>query len=202
MRRNYDIEIVRGETYDNEIEFSVENGNVSLSGKSAKAQVRPEEESPDLLAEFECAVDVDQNTITIRLDSAQTVELQPGNYAYDVWLIGTGFRKCYLGGKFIVRGRTTIIEDETLTINGGKTWDDEDNADGIRPASITIRLLANGEEIEQRNITVDDNWAWTFTGLPIYSGGTRINYTLTEDPVDGYTTTVDGYYITNRHEVE
>ena len=32
-------------------------------------------------------------------------------------------------------------------IIGAKTWDDNNNQDGARPASITIRLLANGTEV-------------------------------------------------------
>ena len=33
-------------------------------------------------------------------------------------------------------------DPEKIQISGAKTWDDGDNADGIRPAGITIRLLA------------------------------------------------------------
>ncbi len=200
-RKDYDIEIVRGETYDNDIEFDAENGIVSLEGKTAKAQIRPKEESDELIADMFCSVDASKNIIHVSLNSAQTTAMRPGKYSYDVFLIGNGFRKCYLGGQFIVRGRTTVVEDEKLTITGEKTWEDEDNADGIRPESITIRLLANGVEVDSKTVTAADGWMWRFENLDIYSGPTTISYSITEDPVEGYTTIVSGYNVTNHHDV-
>lgn len=189
----YDIEIVRGETYDNDIDFS--DSSISLEGKTAKSQVRPKLESDVLLAEMTCNVDSETNTIHLNLTSAQTSALQPGTYAYDVFLIGTGFRKCYVGGQFIVRGRSTIVEEEKVTVSGVKTWIDNDNPN--RPASITIKLFANYEQVDSKTVTAADNWAWTFENLPKMSGSAVITYTITEDAVTGYTTEVNGYNVTN-----
>jgi len=110
MRYPYDIEIVKGETYDNDIDF--EDKTISLEGKTAKSQVRPKFESDELLAEMQCVVNTEENMIHISLSSAQTSALQPGVYVYDVWVIGTGFRKCYIGGKFIVTGRSTVVPED------------------------------------------------------------------------------------------
>uniref|UniRef100_UPI00331627D7 Cna B-type domain-containing protein n=1 Tax=Slackia heliotrinireducens TaxID=84110 RepID=UPI00331627D7 len=38
----------------------------------------------------------------------------------------------------------TNTNDAVTEINGTKTWDDADNQDGVRPDSITVRLLADG----------------------------------------------------------
>src|SRR5699024_9866041 len=42
---------------------------------------------------------------------------------------------------------TNIYEPELINIEGTKTWNDANNQDGKRPESITVRLLANGEEV-------------------------------------------------------
>ncbi|MBQ1306207.1 MAG: Cna B-type domain-containing protein, partial [Erysipelotrichales bacterium] len=36
-----------------------------------------------------------------------------------------------------------------------KVWDDEDNADGFRPESITVHLLADGEEVDAVKLSED-----------------------------------------------
>jgi len=86
---------------------------------------------------------------------------------------------------------------ETFEISGSKTWVDDDNASDTRPASITIHLYADGELVKSIKVTEEDDWSWTFTGLPKYANGKEITYTITEDAVDGYTTTVKGYDVTN-----
>ena len=50
-----------------------------------------------------------------------------------------------------------------------------------------------------KEITATDNWQASFTDLPVYKEGKKITYTITEDPVVGYTTTIDGFTVTNRH---
>ena len=88
---------------------------------------------------------------------------------------------------------------ETVDIAGSKTWDDKDDQDGKRPASITINLLADGEEVAEKTVTAEDDWAWSFEGLDKYSKGVEIVYTITEDEIEGYTSVVDGYNVTNTH---
>lgn len=86
---------------------------------------------------------------------------------------------------------------ERITVEGKKTWDDNDDFDEMRPASITIRLFADGTEIDARVVTKDDNWSWSFSDLPKYREGREIRYTIGEDRVRGYTAVVDGYNVTN-----
>ena len=92
----------------------------------------------------------------------------------------------------------------TINISGGKHWDDANNQDGKRPGSITIRLYADGTELTDKvqTVTAADNWEWTFTNLPKYANGTEINYTITEDAVADYTTSVRGYNVTNTYTPE
>ncbi len=80
-----------------------------------------------------------------------------------------------------------------------KVWDDKENKDGLRPEKITVRLLADGQEVAVKEITATDNWQASFTDLPVYKDGKKIVYTITEDPVAGYTSKIDGFTVTNRH---
>ena len=76
---------------------------------------------------------------------------------------------------------------ETTEINVEKKWDDKNNQDGVRPDQITITLYANGESKSTRVITAEDNWKTSFTNLPKYDSGKEIEYTVTENPIEGYT---------------
>ena len=107
-----------------------------------------------------------------------------------------------------VEGYETTIEGTNITntrtpevteVTVKKVWDDKENKDGLRPDKVTVRLLADGQEVAVKEITATDNWQASFTDLPVYKEGKKITYTITEDPVVGYTTTIDGFTVTNRH---
>lgn len=97
---------------------------------------------------------------------------------------------------------TNTHTPETITISGSKTWDDANDQDGKRPSSITIRLYANGVEQKDKEVTADDDWKWSFAGLPKYKDGLEINYTITEDTVDEYTPAYNGFNVTNTYTPE
>ncbi|KXT75682.1 Cna B-type domain-containing protein [Streptococcus sp. DD12] len=88
---------------------------------------------------------------------------------------------------------------QVLTISGRKTWQDANNQDGLRPSAITLRLLADGQEVAIRQVTAQDDWRYLFTDLPQMRDGKRIDYSLVEDPVVGYTSQVADYQVTNSH---
>ena len=91
---------------------------------------------------------------------------------------------------------------ETTEISGTKTWDDKDNQDGKRPNSITVKLLADGEEIASQEVTADTDWKYSFKDLPKYRDGVEISYSIVEEPVSDYETTISGTDITNTHVPE
>ena len=97
----------------------------------------------------------------------------------------SGYTSSYEDGDMM-----TIINKHTpevTQINVEKKWDDKNNQDGIRPSQITITLLANGETKATRVITAKDNWKTSFTNLPKNASGKEIKYTVTENPIEGYT---------------
>lgn len=102
---------------------------------------------------------------------------------------------------FDSKGATATITDKkaVTTVSGTKTWKDNDDQDGKRPDSIKVNLLANGKVVQIKTVTASDNWKYSFTNLPEFENGQKITYTVTENAVAGYTSTVDGYNITNTH---
>ena len=91
---------------------------------------------------------------------------------------------------------------ETISINGTKHWDDNNNQDGKRPESITVNLLADGNVYASQTVTAASNWTYNFTDLPKYKAGKEIKYKVEEVAVADYTTEVDGYDIYNTHTPE
>jgi len=82
-----------------------------------------------------------------------------------------------------------------------KTWNDSDNEDGNRPAQITVRLYADGVQVNSVALSAANSWRYTFTDLPRYTeAGAEIAYTVTEDPVAQYRTTIRGYSVVNDYE--
>ena len=143
------------------------------------------------------------------LDSRTVTEADKWKWTFDnldVYVNGTPIE--YTITEDAVEGYTTQINGFNVTnthtpekteISGSKTWDDNNNQDGIRPDSITIHLFANGSEVDSRTVTEKQNWSWTFDELPKKEKGVDIVYTITEDPVEGYTTIVKGPDVTNTH---
>ena len=84
-----------------------------------------------------------------------------------------------------------------------KTWDDNGNKDGNRPASVTVHLFADGVEVKQAELTEATGWKYTFTELPrLNAEEEKIEYTITEDPVEWYVAEIKGYNIRNIYTPE
>ena len=93
---------------------------------------------------------------------------------------------------------TNTYTPEKVQVSGSKNWNDDGNAAGTRPGSITIRLYANGSEIDHKTVTEKEGWSWNWTGLNRYDTDHKeISYTISEDAVDGYTSSISGYNVTN-----
>ncbi len=78
----------------------------------------------------------------------------------------------------------------------------EDQA-GIRPDSIEVKLWAGKTLEATQTVDESDGWTYRFDGLDKYDQqGREIKYTVTETPVEGYTTTYEGYDIINSYTPE
>lgn len=68
-----------------------------------------------------------------------------------------------------------------------KTWNDQNNRDGIRPASITVYLLNGNTVLDTRVLTEASGWTTVFSSLPVFAGdGTAIPYRVTEGVIAKY----------------
>ena len=95
---------------------------------------------------------------------------------------------------------TVLVKSQTVDINGTKTWNDEGNKDKTRPEKITIYLLANGKQVDAKEISEKDGWKYSFTGLAKYDDNKQeIKYTVDESEVEKYTKQVNGYDIVNTY---
>lgn len=90
---------------------------------------------------------------------------------------------------------------ETTKATVRKIWDDNNDAQGLRPSSITM-ILSNGQ-----SVTLNDTNYWTATidNLPTKLNGESVTYTWTEETVSGYTpsnTTTNGITTTFTNALE
>jgi len=81
----------------------------------------------------------------------------------------------------------TNTNTEKVAVDVTKNW--------VGPAtdSVTIKLLADGAEVESAVLTAADNWMHTFSNLPKYAAdGHEIVYTVDEYDVPSYVKAIEG----------
>ena len=107
-----------------------------------------------------------------------------------------------------VAGYTKEIKDFTVTnsytpemikISGQKVWDDADNQDGKRPASVKVKVKNGDTIVDELEVTAANDWKFESKALPKYAAGQEIAYTVTEEAVADYQTKIDKFTITNSY---
>lgn len=81
-------------------------------------------------------------------------------------------------------------KDNVIVIN----WNDEDDADGIRPEKVTVSVK-HGDVVEDIDITKDMGWKKTITDKE------SVEYLIKARDVQGYTMNESELYVTYYHEV-
>ncbi len=207
-------------------ENSVSEYNAKICGCNIKNSYTPKKTSVTVTKNWNDANDQDgkrPNSVKVQLyangqKSGDEVELNSGNKWTTTW----NNLPEKAAGKTIqytvkevgtVSGYTTAIDDQNIgdiritnshtpsvtSVSGTKTWNDAGNQDGIRPKSVTVNLLADGKEVDQKTVTAADNWQYRFANLPEYNAGKKIVYTVTEDAVKDYSTSIAGNDIVNSY---
>lgn len=80
-------------------------------------------------------------------------------------------------------------QSETFDITIEKVWNDEGNADK-RPEKITVNLLKNGVNDGAVILTANGGWKNTITKPVNDDAGKPITYTVTEDSIENYVSTI------------
>ena len=76
---------------------------------------------------------------------------------------------------------TLSHEANTTDIPANIYWNDSSDQDGKRPDKVTVQLYADGEVVVGKTLDLTgtgNTWNGTFTGLPVYKDGQKINYTI------------------------
>ena len=97
----------------------------------------------------------------------------------------TTYEKTYCGYNI-----TNEHKPETVEVKGDKKWLDDNDKDKKRPNEITIGLYADHVKIQETKATKANNWEFKFENLPKYKKGKKIEYTVKEEPVEGYTSSI------------
>ena len=79
---------------------------------------------------------------------------------------------------------------ETVDVKGDKKWLDDNDKDKKRPDEITVGLYVDNTKIKETKATKANNWEFKFENLPKYKKGKKIEYTVKEEPVEGYTSSI------------
>ena len=149
------------------------------------------------------------------LQGNETLKLEgviPYGWTYTIWEVNKDGKKVELNKTFLAEGNkqwrltkeenvqgtmddenvaATFINEpltELTNITVEKKWYDANNKDGIRPADVTVELLANGVATGKTlTLNAANAWGGVFSDL---KGGNKITYTVQEQPVLGYTAAV------------
>lgn len=96
----------------------------------------------------------------------------------------------------VENGNVTIAITNTRTselteIEVEKVWDDNNDQDRKRPASVTVQLYADNRPVQGKTVVLseDNDWKASFTGLPAYNTGRLIKYSVVEENVTDYSVT-------------
>ena len=102
---------------------------------------------------------------------------------------------------------TNTHEPEKTKVEVSKKWEDGDDQDGLRPASIQVQLYKDGLATDQVvELSAANDWKGAFENLDAKEAGKAITYTVKEVAVpDGYKVTVNdkdqaNIILTNKHE--
>ena len=95
---------------------------------------------------------------------------------------------------------------ETISKTVTKTWKDNENQDGIRPASVTVTLTGSNAVSKTATLNEDNGWTATFENLPKHDHGNIVAYNVKESDTAGYEASVvkteDGFQLINEHDSE
>ena len=61
---------------------------------------------------------------------------------------------------------TRNVEEETTSRTVYKVWNDENDADGLRPDTLMVYLLADGDSVAAAELSEANGWSAVFDDLP------------------------------------
>lgn len=141
-----------------------------------------------------------QEYLTIKLEVSTSVD---GGFTDGLWpdvsgavssdgdVYANGFAEYAIGQADVVRSNTVRTEVRLAELEVLKRWQDT-GWENRRPESVTVNVLADGRVV--RTIELSDDTAWTWSErMPYYAeDGHVIDYAVSEESVDDYSTAISG----------
>lgn len=220
---NYTAEVTRSSsddefvvTYKHEIEKTGITANVTWDDADNQDGIRPKEVTLQLKADGEAVGDA----ITVKADSngnwTKTWSNLPVNkegavgqaivYTVEESGLPDGYAPAVAideetGAITVKNSHTPAVKDLTVSAK----WDDADNQDGVRPASVDAVLYAGDTATDKTvTLTAEENWTATIKDMPVYAAGKvgeAVNYSLkAAKEVEDYTSATDGLILTFTHK--
>ena len=220
---NYTAEVTRSSsddefvvTYKHEIEKTGITANVTWDDADNQDGIRPKEVTLQLKADGEAVGDA----ITVKADSngnwTKTWSNLPVNkegavgqaivYTVEESGLPDGYASAVAtdeetGAITVKNSHTPAVKDLTVSAK----WDDADNQDGVRPASVDAVLYAGDTATDKTvTLTAEENWTATIKDMPVYTAGKvgeAVNYSLkVAKEVEDYTSATDGLAVTFTHK--
>ena len=142
----------------------------------------------------------------VTYDKAKYREGDEGAYNDEpTWVDGQNVR--HYANHVLLRSHNSL-DNGYIDVNVTKQWRDGDDQDGLRPESITVKLLCGGQETGSTlTLSAENSWSGIFRELRAYEHGKRLVYTVAEVEVPGYTSRLTGdaatgFNIMNTHSPE
>ena len=142
----------------------------------------------------------------VTYDKAKYREGDEGAYNDEpTWVDGQNIR--HYANHVLLRSHNSL-DNGFVDVNVTKQWRDGNDQDGLRPESVTVKLLCGGQETGSTlTLSAANNWSGIFRELRAYEHGKRLVYTVAEVDVPGYTArftgdAATGFNIMNTHTPE
>ena len=104
----HDLYCYKGQTYEQNLYFKQNKQPIDLTGITFRSQIRPAENSPVLVAEFDVVTDAEIGKVSLNLTAEQTSAIRDSAYFWDLKATDeSDIVKYWVRGKFIVSGRVT-----------------------------------------------------------------------------------------------
>ena len=149
------------------------------------------------------------NYVNPSITITNTIPVRKGYTFLNKWttnINGTG--NSYTKGQaYSFSANQTVYAQWKLTthnINGQVSWNDQENKYNSRPENVTITLKRTPTTGTVTNVPnpkqVSGNTPYSFNEVQTYdtTTGSAYNYTVSQNQVPGYKTTINGYNITNK----
>lgn len=175
---------------------SFTNDSFYISEQDSSIAVLPQGTIRITEVEAPLGYDADGNRYQYKLDDTPTI------------------RQVVINSDKTIEYKTVTLHNEiegalSRSIQGEKTWIDNNNANRNRPSSITVKLIkiVNGVETTAATTTTNasKSWKYRFTNQPITEVINGVSYAVSyrveETPVPGYTTSYNGFDIINTEKL-